>query len=428
MSAYRFSHFLAAVAVAVPMTLPAQVVDRVVAVVDREVILESELNAQVQFFIQNNRLDPNTPNIKQQVLESMISEKLIIAKAIEDTITVTDDEVQQQMDAIIQQRVLQAGSEARLEEMYGMPISKIRREFRDDLRKNLLAQKLQQQRFGQTEVGRHEVEAFYATYKDSLPRVAEEVELSHIFIRPKPSDAATAATRTRLQGILDSIRAGASFPEMAKRYSEDPGSAPQGGDLGLVRRGLFVKEFESAVFSLADSQISDIVQSSFGFHVIQLLERRGEAVRARHILLKVPRGQHDDDSTIVLLDTLRSRILRGENFAELAKRYSEDTRTNLVGGSLGTFEIEQLDQIDKNLSATVLAMKEGEISKPSKLSTETSYGYHLVWLKRRTPPHVMTLDQDYRRLEALTQNYRRMKEYQTWLADLKGRFYWEIRL
>ena len=106
MPAYRFSHFLAAVAVAVPMTLPAQVVDRVVAVVDREVILESELNAQVQFFIQNNRLDPNTPNIRQQVLESMISEKLIIAKAIEDTMTVTDDEVQQQMDAIIQQILL----------------------------------------------------------------------------------------------------------------------------------------------------------------------------------------------------------------------------------------------------------------------------------------------------------------------------------
>ncbi|MCC6395700.1 MAG: SurA N-terminal domain-containing protein, partial [Bacteroidetes bacterium] len=119
----------------------AQTLDRIVAVVENDPILESELNAQIQFFVMNNRLDPKAPGIRDQVLQSMISEKLIIAKAIEDSVIVTDEEVQQQLDAAIQSRIQQVGSEARLEEVYGMPLSRIKREYRDEMRKNLLAQK-----------------------------------------------------------------------------------------------------------------------------------------------------------------------------------------------------------------------------------------------------------------------------------------------
>jgi peptidyl-prolyl cis-trans isomerase SurA len=230
----------------------SQTLDRIVATVDNDLILESELNAQVQFYALNNKVDLATPGLRAQVLQSMVNEKLVLAKAIEDSITVTDDEVQQQMDAVIQQRIQQYGSEARLEEMYGMPLSRIKREFREDLRKNLLAQRLQQQHLGNTTVGRFEVEDFYRTYKDSLPRVPEECELSEIGIAPKANDQAKAVTRTRLKVILDSVRNGADFSAMAKRYSQDPGSAPQGGDLGFVRRGMFVKDFETAVFAMAD--------------------------------------------------------------------------------------------------------------------------------------------------------------------------------
>ena len=405
--------------------LPSQTVDRIAAVVDKEPILESELTAQVQFFVLNNRVDPNTPGLREQVLESMINERLIVAKAIEDSIVVTDEEVQQQLDAILQQRVQQAGSEARLEELYGMPLSRIRREYRDEMRKNLLAQKLQQQRFGSAEVSRHEVEQFFHAYKDSLPRVPEEVDLAHVFRKPKFSDAARAATHERLQLILDSIKAGADFAELARRHSQDPGSAQQGGDLGLVRRGLFVKEFESAVFSLSENQLSDIIETPFGLHIIQLLERRGDAVRARHILLRIDRTQADDDSTIALLSGVRQRALNGENFAELAKKYSEDPQTNLIGGTLGTFELDQLDQA---LSATVAPLKEGEISEPKRISSGTSYGFHIIWLKRRTPAHIMSLEQDYRKLETLALNYKRVKDYQAWIQELRSRIYWEVRL
>jgi peptidyl-prolyl cis-trans isomerase SurA len=407
----------------------AQSLDRIVAVVDNEVILESELNAQIQFLALNNKIDPKTTGLKEQVLENMINEKLLVAKAIEDSITVTDEEVQQQLDVAIQQRVQQVGSEARLEELYGMPLSRIKREYRDEMRKNLLAQRLQQQRVGNEQVGRFEVEEFYNTYKDSLPPVPEQLEMSRIFISPKPSPKAKEETRARMQQLLDSIKAGADFGEVAKRFSQDPGSAPQGGDLGFVRRGQFVTEFETAVFSLGVNQISTIIETAFGFHIIQLLERRGDAVHARHILLRIPRTEGSDSTTITLLDTLRSQALNGQSFAELAKKYSEDKESNLVGGMLPPVDLEQLE---KDWYPSVIELKDGEISKPFRVSSQApsgvSYGYQIVLLRKRTPAHKMTLEQDYHKIEAMALNYKRQKDYQAWMNELRKKIFWQIYL
>jgi len=402
---------------------PAQVIDRIIAVVDDEVVLQSELESQLQFFAMNNRVDPATPGLRDQVLESMITERLIIAKAREDSVTVTDDEVQKQLEAILQQRIQQVGSEARLEEIYGMPIARIRLEFRDEMRKNLIAQKLQQQRFSESSISRREVEKFYDAYKDSLPRVPEEVELSHILIVPSVSDAAREATWARLESLRDSILAGADFADIARRYSEDPGSAQAGGDLGLVRRGLFVKEFEGAVFSLEEGQLSDIVETPFGLHLIQLLERRGDAVRARHILLRMERTPADDDSARTTLAALRERALAGEPFAELAREYSQDEQTRLVGGELGAFEIENLDP---ELARTITGLEQGQISAPSRITVGSSYGFHIVLVRRRTLAHEMSLETDYRKLEALAMNYKRVQDYQDWITELKKQIYWKV--
>ena len=407
----------------VSLPVYAQVLDRIVAVVERDPILESELNAQVQFFVMNNRVDPNAPGLRDQVLQSMINEKLIIAKAIEDSVVVSDDEVQQQLEAAIQSRIQQVGSEARLEEVYGMPLSRIKREYRDEMRKNLLAQKLQQQRFGSSQIGRFEVDEFFRTYRDSLPRVPEEVELAHIYIKPKFGEEERATARAIMQKVLDSLAAGVDFGGLAQRHSDDPGSAAQGGNLGLVRRGQFVKEFESAVFSLGEGQTSGIVETEIGMHLIQLVERRGDAVRARHILKRIQRTDAGDSATIRLLDSLRQRILAGDNIAELAKKFSEDKETNLVGGSLGTLELEQLD---KNWYGTVSPLANGEVSPPTQLPVGSSYGYHIVLMRKRLPAHAMTLEGDYHKLEQIALNYKRTKDYQAWLDDLRTGIYWKI--
>lgn len=402
-----------------------ETLDKIAAVVDNEVILLSEVDAQVQFFVLNNRLDPNTPGLREQVLESMITEKLILAKAIEDSVTVTDEEVQQQLDAVIQQRIQQVGSESRLEELYGMPLSRIRREFRDDMRKQLLAQRLRQQKFGGLQVGRFEVEEFYGTYRDSLPRVPEEVQLAHIFVTPRISDADKGGARELLLRLRDSILAGADFAEMARRYSQDPGTASQGGDLGLVRRGQFVSEFESAVFALQEGQLSDIVETQFGLHLIQLQERRGDAVRVRHILLRIRTSGSEEDSARAFLGRLRVRALAGESFADLAREYSEDKDTKALGGNLGSFE---LDQLEGDLKAAIQPLREGEITGPVALTRGSVSGFQIVLVKRRTPAHAMTLDGDYQRLEVLALNAKQFREYQQWVDELKSRIYWQTRL
>ena len=398
--------------------------DRIVAVVDNDIILDSELNSQVQFLALNNRIDAKTPGLRDQVLQNMINERLIVARAIEDSVTVTDEEVQQQLDQSIQQRIQQVGSEARLEELYGMPLSRIKREYRDEMRKNLLAQRLQQQRFGNASIGRFEVEEFYRTYKDSLPPVPEEIEISRIYIEPRASTEARDLARKRAQAVLDSLQGGADFSALAKRHSQDLGSAPQGGDLGLVRRGQFVKEFESAVFALNDGQISSIIETEFGFHIIQLIERRGDAVHARHILIRVQKTAGADSATVTLLDSLRRAALGAQSFADLAKMFSEDKETKLLGGSLGTVELEQ---VDKAWYPFVAPLKSGEISPPFRVTAPPNYGYQIVQMRKRTPAHTMLPDTDYHKIEALALNYKRSKDYQNWIAELRSKIYWQVK-
>jgi peptidyl-prolyl cis-trans isomerase SurA len=403
----------------------SRVVDRIVALIDREIIVESELNSQIEFFVFNNKVDPSTPNLKKLVLESMLNEKLILAKAVEDSIVVTDDEVAQQLDALIQQRVQQVGSERRLEEIYGMPVSRIRREFRDDMRKQLLINKLQQTKFSTVPVSRREVEEFFAAYKDSLPVVPEEVELYHIFRLPRPGDATKLSARARALGILDSLKAGGDFADLARRHSEDPGSAALGGDLGFVRRGQLVKEFEEVAFALRQNELSGIVETSFGFHIIQLLERRGESIHPRHILFKIEQDTSAESTTIALLNTLKDSAMAGMPITELAKRHSEDAETAPIGGYLGTLAVNQLDPA---LSNALTTMKPGDISEPMRVNFGTSWGFHIVYLKDRIPEHAMNLSDDWKRIEQIAGNLKRSKEHQRWIDDLKKDIFWEIRL
>lgn len=430
MSNFILKHILIPLILLAITTFPTQsqptVIDQVVAVVGKEAILLSDLNARVEFYVFNNRLDPNTPGLRDQILEMMIDEKLIQIKAFDDTtITVTEDEITNQIDAIINQRIQQVGSEQRLEEIYGMSISRMKREFRDDMRKELYGQKLQQIRFGEIQCSRREIEEFFAQYKDSLPVVPEEVELFHIFKVPLISPEAKSRVIRKAQTILDSIKMGGDFADFAKRYSEDYGSAIQGGDLGFTRRGQFVKEFEEVVFALKEGQISDLIETSFGIHIIQLLERRGEAVRARHILFKIERSDSEKNSVIEFLKNLKDSVKNGKEFSELARLYSEDKDTGPLGGYLGQFRI---DQLDRSIQVAIRDIPEGGISDPFEVSAGGITGYQIIYVKRRIPEHRMTLETDWRRIEQYATIYKRNKEFQEWVEQLRSEIFWEKKL
>jgi peptidyl-prolyl cis-trans isomerase SurA len=340
-----------------------EVLDKIVAVVDNEIITESELDFQTNLLASRYGVSADSPKLKRQTLNSMIEEKLAYAQANLDSIEVTDEEVDKRIDYQIQLFVQQYGSKERVEQVYGMSIEKIKHELRDDVRKNLMVQKLREKNFGNVEATRRDVEEFFDKYKDSLGVIPEKVEIAHIFRSPKSSSEVKEKARKFAQSILDSIKNGADFAEMAKKYSEDPGSAKEGGDLGFVKRGVFYPEFEAAAFALQPGQISDVVESPVGFHIIQLIEKRGESIHARHILIKIKADKDADVKTIDFLTAVRDSIVKGDSsFAYYAKKYSEDEDTAPFGGELGTFYINQLDKSildavskDTNIRAEITA-------------------------------------------------------------------------
>lgn len=399
------------------------VLDEVAAVVGNQIILKSELDYQVQLAAYQNKLNPDDPNLRHRILEAMIDDKLILAQAKLDSVTVSDDDVNRQLEQRIQNLIKQVGSKEKVEQLYGMSISKIQNEFRGDMRNQLMIEKEKQDKFGDMKVSPLEVRQFFEEYRDSLQEVPEEVTLSHIFIKPKPSKKAEEEAYARAESLLDSLKHGASFAELAKKYSQDPGSASDGGDLGWASRGQFVPGFEHAVYALKPGEISGIVKTQFGYHIIQLLQRRGDMVHARHILIKIPILPADDDSVMAFLDTLKERAMHGASFAVLAREFSEDKNTSDLGGDLGTVSV---DQLEPSFKSTVDTLKVGEISQPVKVEAGNSYGYQIVYLRNRIPAHKVNLNQDYSRLEKMALNMKQTEAYQKWIAKLKKQVYWKI--
>ncbi len=399
------------------------VLDEIAAVVGNEIILKSEVDYQVQLAAYQNKLNPDDPALRKRILEAMVDDKLILTQAILDSVTVSDDDVNRQLDARIQNLIKQVGSQEKVEQIYGMSISKIRNEFKEDMRKQLIIDKEKDNKFGDMKVSPLEVRNFYNQYKDSLQEVPEEVTLSHIFMVPKPSGKAREEAYAKAEALQDSLKHGADFAELAKKYSQDPGSASDGGDLGWAKRGQFVPEFEHAVYALKPGEISGIVETQFGFHIIQLLQRRGDLVHARHILITIPHLTSDDDSVITELDTLRERAMHGVSFALVARTYSEDKDTRDLGGDLGTVSV---DQLEPSFLKTVNELKVGEISKPVKVNVGKTYGYHIVYLRDRIPAHKVNLNEDYSRLEKMALSMKQNEAYTNWIEQLKKQVYWKI--
>jgi len=404
-----------------------QVLDKIVAVVDNEIILESELEFQAGIFASQRQIDPSTPGLKEQILNSMIEEKLIYAQADLDSVTVTEDEINQRIDYQINSFTQQYGSIANIEKIYGMSIDRIKRELRDEVRKSLMSQRLQEKNFGKVQATRREVEDFFSTYKDSIGIIPEKVVIFHIFQNPKASEKLKKKFYDKALALLDSIKAGKDFSELAKKYSDDPGSAAQGGDLGFVKKGVFYPEFEEAAYKLNVNELSSVVESPVGFHIIQMIERRGESIHTRHILIKIKADENADLQTIDFLSEVRDSIMKGfGTFQEFAKKYSEDKETAPFGGELGTYYINQLD---KALLDAVGKLKEGEIGFPRRLEyAPGTYGYHIVWLKSRVPQHKADLEGDYTEVKKLADDYKKQKEYTKWIEKIKSKIFWEVRI
>ncbi|GAB4342770.1 MAG: peptidylprolyl isomerase [Calditrichia bacterium] len=399
--------------------LSQQLIDGVAAIVGDEVILLSEVNTLVTQYAFQNKIDLRRnpgmiDKLGKDVLSRIIDQRVLLIKADEDTITADEERVEQNLNQQIQYMIQQAGSQQKLEEYYSAPLFKIKKDLRKEIENQMRISMLREKKFADIKISRQEVEAFYHAKKDSLPGHNAAVDISHILMQVTPSEQSVKNALDKITKIKEELENGADFAELAKKYSEDPGSASRGGDLGFATRGTFVKEFEEVAFALEPNQISDIVQTQFGFHIIQLLERQGEKIHTRHILIRLQPTKEDEARIVEKLKKIRMAILNGDStFEDMAVKYSEDPNAKIDKGHLGEFEVEGF-QI-KNFAEAVKKLKEGEISEPIK----TEFGYHIVRLNKRIAPRTLSLKEDWQQIEQWALQYKREQEFQKWLNELK---------
>lgn len=401
--------------------------DRVIAVIGNDIITESDFQYQVQLYARQNQLTEINPYIAQQIFQSMLTNKIILAKAEQDSVFVTEDEVLRELDQRLKGMIAQVGSEERLVEVYGMSLPKLKLLLKDELQKSIKIDRMKRKKFqGGIKVSDKEVKEFYNVYKDSLPDQNDEYELAHIILSRKVSEAEKTAAKNLALELLDSVKQGLDFSELAKKYSGDSMSAIQGGDLGYAKKGTFVKEFEEAVYSLKPGEVSDIVETEYGYHIIKLNEKQGDKIKCQHILVKFPKLESSDFETIAFLKELKSRINDGQiTFDSAAKEYSEDMNTKLKGGYIGLIPAEQLDS---NTIEILNALSPGQISDPVRIGSTEQYGYELFKLIRINPSHKLSLATDYEKIKNYAVSFKESKEMEEWILDMKETIYVDIRM
>jgi peptidyl-prolyl cis-trans isomerase SurA len=312
-----------------------------------------------------------------------------------------------------------------------MSILKIKREFRDEVRKQILTEKISQQKFAAIKATPRDVQDFFGQYKDSLPKMPPQYELHHIVKNVDASSVAKERTLALAQRVRDSVVTGGKFADFARRYSDDPGSKGSGGELGTVNRGNFIAEFEKVAYSLQPNEISLPVETPFGYHIIQLIAKQENSITTRHILFKIGQTTEDADRTKKFLDSLRTVILKldsgkGDAFEQYAKAFSDDTETKPFGGALGRIEISKLPA---EMKSRVEALPDGGISTPESFNVpaSTKSAYHILWRKKFLPEHTTSLADDYKRIEQLAVTQKRSKLYESWMAELRKTMYWEMK-
>ncbi len=411
----------------VQISFAQQLIDGIAAVVGDEIILKSEITNLInQYLIQNRIQADENPKlierVRQQTVNSLIEQKLMLIQAEKDTIEVDPELLDQRVEQRLRFLIERVGSEDQLEKAFQSPMRKIRKDLRKVIEEQLLVEQTRSTRFRDIKISRREVEDFYNNFQDSLPKLQETVTISHILKIVKPSQEAQVDAFKKITEIKEMLQNGADFAELAEKYSDDPASAKRGGDLGLISRGDFVNEYETVAFGLNDGEVSDIVQTQFGFHIIKMDERRGEKIRTRHILVQVTPTEEDEQRTIEELNQLRERALAGEDFSELAMANSDDENVKNDKGLLGTFEIEKL--AIPEFKEIVNELEIGEISKPFK----TDFGYHIVKLNDRQKSRPVSLEEDWQRVEEIAYNYKLDKEYKAWIEKLKNEIPIDLRI
>lgn len=386
-------------------------IDKTVALIGNEMIMLSQIENEIQMMgAQGVSTDKNT---RCEVLERMLSQKLLLNQARLDSLTVNEDYVKMDLEQRIADVTTQLGGEKATEEYFNMPLHKLRSDWRVTLREQSLTQKMQQNIMqGAGSMTPIEVKKFYKkTSKDSLPIISTQYKMSQIALYPD-KEAATLRCKEQLLALRDRILKGEKFSTLATLYSEDPGSAVRGGELRMASKSLYWPPFSDAAMSLKNGQVSQIVETPDGLHIIQMIEKSGDMFNARHILIKPKYTSADRTKAFKTLDSIKHKIdVDSIKFDLAARFYSHDLKSAVNGGQLSDpnsgsilFEKDQLKPMDY---AVLKDMKIGEISKPIESLDNEGRGntiYKIIRLDEIIPSHVANVDDDFGVIQNIANN------------------------
>ncbi len=410
----------------------AQVIDRVVAVVGQNIILQSDIEAQYLQYRLQGGIKGDAKSIRCEILEDLMFQKLMLNQAEMDSITVTDEQVNADVDRWIGYFISQVGSQENLEKYYKKTMPEIREELFRVRRDNMLVEQVQQSVLANVEVTPSEVKRYYNEMsKDSIPMVNSKYEIAHLVKNPPITLEQKLEVKDKLYKMRKRILNGERFSTLALLYSEDPGSAKKGGELGFTGRGEFAPEFEAAAFNLRDGEISEVVETEYGFHIIQMIERRGDYVNVRHILLTVKVAPEALQEAYNELDSIAALINNDSiTFDEAVRRFSDEKdRINggilvnpMTGGTL--FDASELDQ---QVSVVVNKMKVGDMSAPVPMKTsDNKDACRLIYLKKKTEPHKANLKDDYTVIRDLAMQKKREEIISKWIENKSGKAYIKV--
>jgi len=411
-----------------------QSVDRIIAVVGGNITLQSELETQYLQMLSSG-YEPNDDS-RCILFEELLYGNLLLHRAKVDSLEVSDSEVEDELTRRLDYFVAQLGSQEKLEEYYEKSILEIKDEFRELIKEQLLSQRMQQQITGDVKVTPAEVRAYFNKIpKDSLPYINTELELGRIMRRPAITKEQKQDAKNKAEELRKRVLEGESFRALSILYSEDPGSAKNGGDLGFFQRGMMVPEFDAVAFRLKEDSISEVFETDYGYHFIEMLERRGEQINVRHILIRPKTSLDDLEKARVFLDSIRELIVDSKmTFAEAAEKFSDDEESNQNAGMMynpmtgaSVFDMEQLGSIDQKLFLTVEKMKVGDISKAVKTqSPDGKESYNLFFLKSQTEPHVANLKDDYQKIQTAALGEKKNRVIEKWINDKASKTYIRI--
>ncbi len=430
----KFKLIILFIALAFITKAQPQILDKVIAVIGKNPLLLSEVETNL---LQQKEKGAVTANDRCKVFEDLLFQKLLLAQADRDSIVVADTELDGELNKRINYYVNMLGSEEKFEAFYGKRISVFKDELRDDVKNQLLAQKMQQKVTGDVKLTPSEVRTYFSTLNtDSFPLINSELEIGHLVKKPPVSDEAKKEVREQLEKYRQRVLNGESMSVIAALYSEDPGSAKNGGRYETVMRGVMVPEFEAVAFRLKPGEVSEIFQTSFGLHFIQLISRKGESLDLRHILMSPKISQADVFNEKQQLDSIRNLIIEGKiTFPEAATKFSDDADTKQNGGTMVNpatastkWQLEDLGQMDQNLVFMFEnQMKVGDISPVIQyVGSDAKQAWRILYLKARTEPHKINFKDDYTKLLNMATYDRQKKSITAWIAKRSKTTYIKI--